>query len=69
MLVLSRRNICHLSDAEIASTIVSERRANTAFNRIALRIDFFKIRRAADDPLIEKYLEGGWSDFAAYTAI
>jgi hypothetical protein len=51
------RNICDLSDAEIASIIASERHAKTAFNRFALGIDFFKIRRAADDLLIEKYSE------------
>ena|ERR1700730_4593343 len=51
------RNICDLSDAEIASIIASERHAKTAFNRFALGIDFFKIRRAADDLLIQKYSE------------
>ena len=51
------RNICDLSDAEIASIIASERPAKTAFNRFALGVDFFKIRRAADDLLVEKYSE------------
>ena len=51
------RNICDLSDAEISSIIASERQGETAFNRFAIGIDFFKIRRAADDLLIKKYSE------------
>jgi hypothetical protein len=51
------RNICDLSDAEIAPIIASERQAKTPFNRFAIGIDFFKIRRAADDLLIKKYSE------------
>jgi hypothetical protein len=51
------RNICDLSDAEIASIVASERHANTAFNRFAFGPDFFKIRCAADDLLMQKYSE------------
>ena len=51
------RNICDLSDTQLDSVISSEKHAKTAFNRFALGRDFFKIRRAADDLLIEKYSE------------
>jgi hypothetical protein len=51
------RNICDLSDEEIESVIEAEKDADTAFNRFALGPDFFKIRRAADNLLIEKYTE------------
>jgi hypothetical protein len=47
------RNICDLPDQEIEA----EKHAGTAFNRFALGPNFFKIRRAADDLLIEKYTE------------
>jgi hypothetical protein len=51
------RNICDLEDDELALVIAAEREASTAFNRFALGPDFFKIRRAADDLLIEEYRE------------
>jgi hypothetical protein len=51
------RNICDLSDQEIETVIEAEKDADTAFNRFALGSDFFGIRRAADDLLIEKYKE------------
>jgi hypothetical protein len=51
------RNICDLSDEEVDRLIAAEKNADTAFNRFALGRDFFKIRRAADDLLIEKYTE------------
>jgi hypothetical protein len=51
------RNVCDLSDAELNHLIAAEKDAETAFNRFALGKDFFKIRRAADDLLIEKYRE------------
>jgi hypothetical protein len=51
------RNICDLSDQEIEAVIDLEKHADTAFNRFALGSDFFKIRRAADDLLIEKYAQ------------
>jgi hypothetical protein len=47
------RNICDLPDQEIEA----EKHAGTAFNRFAIGPNFFKIRRAADDLLIEKYTE------------
>jgi len=50
------KNICDLSEAELDRLISAELDANTAFNRFALGKDFFKIRRAADDLLIEKYI-------------
>jgi hypothetical protein len=50
------KNICGLSEAELDRLISAEQDANTAFNRFALGKDFFKIRRAADDLLIEKYI-------------
>jgi hypothetical protein len=51
------RNICDLPDQEIEAVIEAEKHAGTAFNRFALGPHFFKIRRAADDLLIEKYTE------------
>jgi hypothetical protein len=51
------KNICDLSDNELDGLISAEKNANSAFNRFALGRDFFKIRRAADDRLIEKYCE------------
>ena len=51
------KNICDLSDDELDSLISVEKDADTAFNRFSLGRDFFKIRRAADDLLIEKYSE------------
>jgi hypothetical protein len=51
------KNVCDLSDFELDRLIASEKDADTAFNRFALGKDFFKIRRAADDLLIEKYTE------------
>jgi hypothetical protein len=51
------KNVCDLSDAELDRLIAAEKDADTAFNRFALGKDFFKIRRAADDLLIEKYAE------------
>jgi hypothetical protein len=49
------KNICDLSDKELESLISREKDATIGFNRFALGKDFFKIRRAADDLLIEKY--------------
>jgi hypothetical protein len=51
------KNVCDLSDGELDQLIASEKHAKTAFNRFALGKEFFKIRRAADDLLIEKYRE------------
>jgi hypothetical protein len=51
------RNVCDLSDAELDHLIAAEKDAETAFNRFALGKDFFEIRRAADDLLIDKYHE------------
>ena len=51
------RNICDLSDEQIELIIEAEKGAETAFNRFALGSDFFKLRRAADDLLVEKYAE------------
>jgi hypothetical protein len=51
------KNICDLSDNELDVLISEEKDADTAFNRFSLGKDFFKIRRAADDLLIEKYRE------------
>ena len=51
------RNICDLSDEQIEFIIEAEKGAETAFNRFALGSDFFKLRRAADDLLVEKYAE------------
>jgi hypothetical protein len=48
-------NICDLSDEQIESVIAAEKDAETPFNRFALGPDFFKLRRSADDLLIEKY--------------
>jgi hypothetical protein len=50
-------NICDLSDERIDSIIAAEKDAETPFNRFALGPDFFKLRRFADDLLIEKYAE------------
>jgi hypothetical protein len=50
------KNICDLSEAELDRLLSAEHDANMAFNRFALGKDFFKIRRAADDLLIEKYI-------------
>jgi hypothetical protein len=49
------KNVCDLSEVELDRLISVEKDANTAFNRFAFGKDFFKIRRAADDLLIEKY--------------
>jgi len=51
------KNVCDLSEEELDQLIKAEKDVNTAFNRFALGKDFFKIRRAADDLLIEKYRE------------
>jgi hypothetical protein len=51
------KNICDLSDDELDGLISVEKDADTAFNRFSLGRNFFKIRRAADDLLIEKYRE------------
>jgi hypothetical protein len=51
------KNVCDLSDKELDHPIAVEKDAETAFNRFALGKDFFKIRRAADDLLIQKYRE------------
>ena len=51
------KNICDLSDDELDGLISVEKDADTAFNRFSLGKNFFKIRRVADDLLIEKYRE------------
>jgi hypothetical protein len=51
------KNICDLSDHELENLISKEKGYATGFNRFAFGRDFFKIRRAADDLLIEKYTE------------
>jgi hypothetical protein len=51
------KNVCDLSDGDLDHLIAAEKDAGMAFNRFALGKDFFKIRRAADDLLIEKYRE------------
>lgn len=51
------KNICDLSDDELELLISEEKDADTTFNRFSLGKDFFKVRRAADDLLIEKYCE------------
>ena len=51
------KNVCDLSEEELDHLISAEKDAETAFNRFAVGKDFFKIRRAADDLLIEKYRE------------
>jgi hypothetical protein len=51
------RNICDMSEQEIAVLIETEKDALTAFNRFALGEGFFRLRRIADDLLIEKYTE------------
>ena len=51
------RNVCDLSDQELDRLISAEQDEHTAFNRFALGKDFFKVRKAADDLLIEKYAE------------
>jgi hypothetical protein len=51
------KNVCNLSAEELDHLIAAEKEAETGFNRSALGKDFFKIRRAADDLLIEKYIE------------
>jgi hypothetical protein len=59
-------NICDLSDEQIESIIAAEKDAETPFNRFALGLDFFKLRRAADDFLIQKYRFRGinlWTGF------
>src|ERR1700733_11494128 len=48
-------NICDLCDEQIESIIAAEKNAETPFNRFALGPDFFKLRRCADDLLIEQY--------------
>jgi hypothetical protein len=54
------KNICDLSEEEVDRLISAEKNADTGFNRFALGKDFFKIRRAADDLLIQKYVEKFW---------
>jgi hypothetical protein len=49
------KNVCDLTEEEIDHLISVEKDAETGFNRFALGRDFFKIRRAADDLLIERY--------------
>ena len=51
------KNICDLSEEEVDRLISAEKDANTAFNRFALGKNFFKIRRAADNLLIQKYVD------------
>ena len=51
------KNVCGLPQQELDKLIAAEKDAETCFNRFALGQDFFKIRRAADDLLIEKYQE------------
>jgi hypothetical protein len=51
------KNVCDLPEEELDDLIAAEKDAATAFNRFALGKDFFKIRRAADDLLIQKYIE------------
>jgi hypothetical protein len=51
------RNVCDLSEEQLDRLVAAEKDANIAFNRFALGKDFFKIRRAADDLLIDKYRE------------
>jgi hypothetical protein len=51
------RNICDLTNGDLDRLISAEKDAGTIFNRFALGRDFFKIRRAADDLLVEKYRE------------
>lgn len=51
------RNICDLPSEELDRLIAAEESARTAFNRFALGKEFFEIRKAADDLLIEKYKE------------
>jgi hypothetical protein len=50
-------NICDLSDEQIESIIAAEKDVDMPFNRFALGPEFFKLRRSADDLLIEKYTE------------
>lgn len=50
-------NICDLSDEQIESIIAAEKNAEMPFNRFALGLDFFKLRRSADELLTEKYTE------------
>src|ERR1700730_2122720 len=50
-------NICDLADEQIESIIAAEKDAETPFNRFALGLDFFKLRRRADELLTEKYTE------------
>jgi hypothetical protein len=51
------KNICDLSNDDLDRLISAEKDADTIFNRFALGRDFFKIRSAADNLLIEKYSE------------
>jgi hypothetical protein len=51
------KNVCDLTEEEIDHLISVEKDAETGFNRFALGRDFFKIRRTADDLLIERYGE------------
>jgi hypothetical protein len=51
------KNVCDLPEEELDDLIAAEKDAATAFNRFALGKDFFKIRRAADDLLIQKYID------------
>jgi hypothetical protein len=48
------RNICDMSEQEMRALIETEKNAPTAFNRFALGEKFFRLRRLADDLLIEK---------------
>lgn len=48
-------NICDLPDAERRSLVADEMESETAFNRIALGLDFLEWRLAADDLLIRAY--------------
>lgn len=50
-------NICDLDEGQIQTLTEREKAANTAFNRFAMGPDFFKWRRAADDPLVRSYTE------------
>jgi hypothetical protein len=49
------KNICDLAGDDLDRLISAEKDAGTTFNRFALGREFFEIRRAADNLLIEKY--------------
>jgi hypothetical protein len=51
------RNVCDMPEQEIGALIEKEQDAPTAFNRFALSKEFFRVRRLADDRLIEKYAQ------------